>query len=175
MTAQTEVEDKVKALEAGGVDYITKPFNEKELLARIRTHRELRALQLRLEERVRERTAELYEEIERRQHIQEERDNLMTVIRQQSDQLRKLTLHLIDNQGDVSFEQARNNPLVQLTTREYEVLQLIAQGKSNSDIAEILVISRSTVSTYRWRIMQKLEVESASELIKLALELGLTN
>jgi DNA-binding NarL/FixJ family response regulator len=37
-----------------------------------------------------------------------------------------------------------------------------------------MVVSRSTISTYRWRIMQKLEVETAPELIRLALELGLT-
>lgn len=172
MTAMTDVGDKVRALEAGGVDYVTKPFNEKELLARVRTHLELRDLQLRLEQRVGEQTAELTKEIERRRRIQEERDGLMELVRQQSEQLRKLTLFVIDNREDESLEQARNNPLVQLTTREYEVLQLIAQGKSNADIAGLMVVSRSTISTYRWRIMQKLGVETAPELIRLAVEMG---
>jgi DNA-binding NarL/FixJ family response regulator len=161
-------------LEAGGVDYITKPFNEKELLARVRTHLELYDLQRQLEERVKEQTIELTQEIEQRRRIQEDRDALMDVIRQQSDQLRKLTLKVINNQGETELEQARNNPLVKLTTREYEVLQLITQGKTNAEIANLMVVSRSTISTYRWRIMQKLEVESAPELIRLALELGLT-
>ncbi|MFZ0545926.1 MAG: response regulator [Candidatus Promineifilaceae bacterium] len=174
MTAMTDVDDKVRALEAGGVDYITKPFNEKELLARVRTHLELRDLQLRLEQRVQEQTAELTKEIEQRRRIQEERDALMELVRQQSQQLRELTLFVLNNQGEESVEQARSNPLLQLTTREYEVLQLIAKGKTNAEIGELLVVSRSTVSTYRWRIMQKLEVETAPELIRLALEMGLT-
>jgi signal transduction histidine kinase len=41
LTAKTEKEDVVKGLEAGGVDYITKPFNKAELLARVKTHLEL--------------------------------------------------------------------------------------------------------------------------------------
>jgi DNA-binding NarL/FixJ family response regulator len=174
LTALTDADDKVRGLEAGGVDYITKPFNEKELLARVRTHLELYDLQRQLEERVKEQTIELTQEIEQRRRIQEDRDALMDVIRQQSDQLRKLTLKVINNQGETELEQARNNPLVKLTTREYEVLQLITQGKTNAEIANLMVVSRSTISTYRWRIMQKLEVESAPELIRLALELGLT-
>jgi two-component system cell cycle sensor histidine kinase/response regulator CckA len=51
--------DRMTAFSAGAVDYIAKPFESAELLARIRTHLSLRALQLDLEVRVRERTAEL--------------------------------------------------------------------------------------------------------------------
>ncbi|HEX6383279.1 MAG TPA: helix-turn-helix transcriptional regulator, partial [Anaerolineae bacterium] len=89
--------------------------------------------------------------------------------------LQQLSLHLLDNQRDESLvDQARNAPLLKLTTRECEVLQLIAQGKTNAEIAETLVVSRSTVSTYRGRIMQKLGVETAPELIRLAVESGLS-
>lgn len=42
LTAKTETEDIVKGFEVGGVDYVTKPFNAKELLARIKTHVELK-------------------------------------------------------------------------------------------------------------------------------------
>ena len=42
LTAKTETEDIVKGFDAGGVDYVTKPFNSKELLARIKTHVELK-------------------------------------------------------------------------------------------------------------------------------------
>jgi len=48
MTALTDVADKVRAFAAGGVDYVTKPFQVEELLARVRTHLALRAAQLRL-------------------------------------------------------------------------------------------------------------------------------
>ncbi len=47
MTSLSDVEDKMKAFEVGGVDYITKPFQCKEVLARIQTHLKLRQLQKR--------------------------------------------------------------------------------------------------------------------------------
>ncbi len=80
----------------------------------------------------------------------------------------------MNNQGQESLEEARNDPLLKLTTREYEVLQLIVEGKTNTEMANILVVSRSTVSTYRGRIMQKLGVETAPELLRLAFASGLT-
>ncbi len=43
LTAKTEKDDIIKALEMGGVDYVTKPFNAKELMARVNTHLELKA------------------------------------------------------------------------------------------------------------------------------------
>jgi DNA-binding response OmpR family regulator len=51
MTALTDVESKVKGFEAGGVDYVTKPVEAKELLARLTTHLTLRRLQKSLEGR----------------------------------------------------------------------------------------------------------------------------
>lgn len=53
-----DVADKVKAFACGGVDFVTKPFHEDEVLARVATHLALRGLHKHLEERVRERTAE---------------------------------------------------------------------------------------------------------------------
>ncbi|WP_442948474.1 hybrid sensor histidine kinase/response regulator [Nostoc sp.] len=59
MTANSDTDSKVKGLSIGAVDYITKPFNEEELLARIKTHLQLRNLTKTLEKRVAERTAAL--------------------------------------------------------------------------------------------------------------------
>ncbi len=59
MTVLTSIEDKVKGLDLGAADYITKPFQEKELLSRMTTHLRLRELSRRLEEKVQERTVEL--------------------------------------------------------------------------------------------------------------------
>ena len=66
ISAQEEISNKVRAFEVGGVDYIPKPFEFKEVIARVETHLDLRWLQgqLRraneaLEQRVAERTAEL--------------------------------------------------------------------------------------------------------------------
>ena len=62
-----------------------------------------------------------------------------------------------------------------LTAREREVLQLITEGKSTGQIAEILHISIKTVETYRQKIMQKLGTKSVAELTKYAIREGLTS
>jgi two-component system, NtrC family, sensor kinase len=71
MTALSDTVDKVKGLSLGAVDYISKPFQQEEVLARIKVHLRLRRLTLQLaeqnqqlEERVEKRTAKLYETIE---------------------------------------------------------------------------------------------------------------
>ena len=59
MTANSDTDSKVTGLSIGAVDYITKPFHEEELLARIKTHLQLRNLTKTLEKRVAERTVAL--------------------------------------------------------------------------------------------------------------------
>jgi two-component system, cell cycle sensor histidine kinase and response regulator CckA len=59
ITAASDVEDRVTGLAAGAVDYISKPFQREELLARVRTHLELARLRENLEKQVSDRTAEL--------------------------------------------------------------------------------------------------------------------
>jgi len=51
MTVLSETSDKLKGFEAGGVDYVTKPIQEEEVLARVTAHLDLRNLQKRLEEK----------------------------------------------------------------------------------------------------------------------------
>ncbi len=55
-----------------------------------------------------------------------------------------------------------------LSPREKEVLQLIAEGKSNKDVAEILSLSTYTVESHRTRIMQKLDLHNTAELVLYA-------
>ncbi len=62
-----------------------------------------------------------------------------------------------------------------LTAREREVLQLMAEGKSTSQIAELLHISVKTVETHRQQIMHKLGMRSVAELTKYAIREGLTS
>ena len=77
--------------------------------------------------------------------------------------------HALD-QVSVENRTLQENPLINLSTREREVLHLLVSGKSRSEVAELLVISPGTVSTYRNRIFQKLDVEDNAALMKLALE-----
>jgi DNA-binding NarL/FixJ family response regulator len=57
----------------------------------------------------------------------------------------------------------------QLTAREREALQLIAEGKSNKEVADVLGISVRTVETHRLHLMRKLKVRSVSELTRYAI------
>lgn len=60
-----------------------------------------------------------------------------------------------------------------LTDREKEVLRLIAEGKSNKEIAEILCLSVKTVMAHRTNIMEKLDIHSRTELVKYAIRQGI--
>lgn len=61
-------------------------------------------------------------------------------------------------------------PHQKLSEREFQVFRLIAGGKSMSDIADDLSLSIKTVSTYKSRILEKMEMSTASELIRYAIE-----
>ncbi len=61
-----------------------------------------------------------------------------------------------------------------LSNREREVLQLMAEGKSTNQIAELLHVSVKTVETHRQQMMQKLKMHSVAELTKYAIREGLT-
>ena len=57
-----------------------------------------------------------------------------------------------------------------LSDREFDVMKLLATGKSVSEIAEILSLSVTTISTYRARIMTKMNLKTNSDLTKYAIE-----
>jgi two-component system response regulator NreC len=59
-----------------------------------------------------------------------------------------------------------------LTTREREVLQLLAEGRSNKDVAGVLNLSLYTVETHRSNILQKLHLHNQAELILYAIRKG---
>jgi DNA-binding NarL/FixJ family response regulator len=121
ISALDDAFDKVKAFAAGGVDYISKPFQAEEVLARVETHLALRRMQLELrdknealaeanltlEDKVAIRTealaaanASLQAEIEQRQRHQQEKDRLFDLAQQQSEQLRLMTHSLLESQHD---------------------------------------------------------------------------
>jgi DNA-binding NarL/FixJ family response regulator len=59
-----------------------------------------------------------------------------------------------------------------LTDREKQVLKLVAEGRSNKEVADLLDISVKTAMSHREHIMQKLDLHSRTELIKFALQKG---
>jgi len=62
-----------------------------------------------------------------------------------------------------------------LTTREREILQLIAEGNSSKKIAELLFISPKTVETHRTHIMDKLNIHNRTGLVKYAIRKGIVD
>ena len=59
-----------------------------------------------------------------------------------------------------------------LSEREREVLQLVAEGRSNKEVAELLCLSPATVETHRAHILQKLDVHNTAELVLFAVRRG---
>ncbi|MEM7166603.1 MAG: response regulator transcription factor [Planctomycetota bacterium] len=66
-------------------------------------------------------------------------------------------------------------PRPELTPKEREVLQLLAEGQSTKEMASTLSVSVKTIETHRGNIMNKLELRSIAELTKFAIRSGLTS
>ncbi len=64
-------------------------------------------------------------------------------------------------------------PYERLTDREREVLKLLAEGRTNREIAGMLIVSVKTVLAHRSRIMEKLDIHNRTDLVKYALRKGL--
>lgn len=71
-------------------------------------------------------------------------------------------------------ERREKQPHEHLSNREFEVLKLLAAGKSISAIAKTLSVSMTTVSTYRARILEKMKMKTNAELIRYFLEMKLS-
>src|SRR5258708_3417968 len=65
------------------------------------------------------------------------------------------------------------DPLDLLTSREREVLQMIAEGKTNKEVASALNLSVYTIDAHRGKIMEKLNLHSTGELVRFAVRNGL--
>lgn len=93
--------DKVKGFRLGSVEYITKPFQQEEVLARVKTHLKLRLLQAQLEQTntmLEETNATLEEEIQERQQAEERirrlNDELESIVKERTSQLQQMNIEL---------------------------------------------------------------------------------
>ena len=73
------------------------------------------------------------------------------------------------------YHQSTANPIDLLSSREREVLQLIAEGKTNKEVATRLNLSVYTVDSHRGKIMEKLNLHSTGELVRFAMKHGLVD
>jgi DNA-binding NarL/FixJ family response regulator len=68
-----------------------------------------------------------------------------------------------------------DDPLERLSSRERQVLQLLAEGHSVAEIAATLSLSPKTVETYRARMMEKLGIYELAGLVRFAIQQGVTS
>ena len=123
ITGHGDVPMAVRAVTAGAVDFIEKPFNNQSML-----------------------------------------DNVHRAIEQDAKQ-----------RGESSRLQDIEQRYDELTPREKEVLQCVIEGKRNKIIASDMNISQSTVEAHRSKVMEKMEANSLSDLMRMALLLKLIN
>jgi len=81
--------------------------------------------------------------------------------------------HLV--QDYLSHRKEKTQPLPDLTTRQREVLQLIAEGCSTKDIANKLKLSVKTVDTHRSELMHRLDIHDVAGLVRYAIRTGLVS
>lgn len=82
--------------------------------------------------------------------------------------------HVLRDYERLRTLEKQGSPLQNLSAREREILQLVAEGKSSAEIGRMLNLSRKTVETYRSRLMAKLDVKNIPALVKFAIQHGLT-
>jgi len=80
-----------------------------------------------------------------------------------------VALNFMNDYVDENTSVGKSKKVV-LSKRELEILELIANGKTSKEIAEILFIAKTTVDTHRKNMIRKLELDNGSELVKYAIE-----
>jgi len=100
-------------------------------------------------------------------------NELLAAIRQVASGGRYITPSLAEKLAAELGGEVEKEPHQTLSDREYQVMILLAAGKSVSEIAEGLSLSVKTISTYRARILEKLGLSSTAEIIRYALARGL--
>ena len=103
-------------------------------------------------------------------------DCLVEAVRQVSMGRRYLSPPLTERALEAYVGRAREAPLnvyETLTAREREVLNLVAEGYTSAEIADLLSISSRTVGTHRTNLMRKLDLHSQADLIRYALRRGI--
>lgn len=84
-----------------------------------------------------------------------------------------ITRALLENYIPQLQNEGLQDSYSRLTEREKEVLQLLAEGKSNKEVASMLNLSPYTVETHRTRLMQKLNLHNTAEIVLYAVRKGI--
>ncbi len=85
----------------------------------------------------------------------------------------KITDSVVNDYIRDSDSVRKKSPLNLLSPREREILQLVAEGRSSTEISKLLFLSIKTIETYRSRLMAKLDIKDIPSLVKFAIQQGL--
>jgi two-component system invasion response regulator UvrY len=102
-------------------------------------------------------------------------DELITAIRQVTKGKKYITASLAERLVFELDKDYEDQPHEILSDREYQVMCLVASGKTVTEIAGALSLSVKTISTYRGRILQKMDMKNNAQLIRYAIEHGLVD
>lgn len=100
-------------------------------------------------------------------------DKLVEAVRKIASGGRYVTPELAEALASMVAGETRGAPHERLTDREFEVMKLLASGKTVSDVARALSLSVKTVSTHRTRLLAKMELKTNAELTSYAVRAGL--
>jgi DNA-binding NarL/FixJ family response regulator len=100
-------------------------------------------------------------------------DELVAAIRKVVQGRRYVTQSLAEELAAALIGEPEKEPHEMLSDREYQVMCLLATGKTVTEIAMELSLSVKTVSTYRARLLDKLDLKNTAQIIRYALERGL--
>lgn len=180
-------EEKVKAFEAGGIDYLVKPYSRLELMIRLRTHLALQNVQNTLSSEVKKRTEELEEKNKELQETNLVLKRLLHEIEEEKLEINRITQTNIERLVLPDLARMAEAPALQryqlrdtiqtnlmdlstpvtgvhtdaynlLTPTELRILNFIRQGRLSKEIAEALNISPQTVATHRKHIRKKMNL-----------------
>jgi two-component system, NarL family, invasion response regulator UvrY len=101
-------------------------------------------------------------------------EELVTAVRHVSRGQRYLTPAVAERLADALEKPVDRQPHEELSDREFQVLGLLGSGKTVRQIADELCLSYNTISTYRSRILSKLALDTDAQLVRYALQHGLT-
>lgn len=101
-----------------------------------------------------------------------ELEKALTTVMQDGTYLSSTVSRMVANRN-ISLENGSQSPLDQLTPRQREILQLIAEGKSTKEIAFMLEVSAKTVETHRALLMDRLGIHDVPGLVRYAIRIGL--
>ncbi len=186
ITAKNHPEDIVEGFNLGAVDYVTKPFIKRELIARINNHlllnhakELLKKSNERLEQQVKERT----------QHLEEANSAMKFILKQRDEYKEELKDNVLANAKELIYPCLENikkcdlneelstyisqiekyineiispfitkisAPILKLTPTEIRVANYIKEGKSNKEMAELLNLSENTLTYHRYHIRKKI-------------------